>query len=171
MSDGYYVRDAIPRRLGIRDGRTAFGHHISLAVPLGLLPGLSDVLIAAARETAAANGIAQSSATVLLVAHGSAKAPYSADAARNVASQIERANMFKAVETAFLEEEPGFSRALSGSPRPLIVIGFFAGGGNHAENDVRAAVQRLGDPSVHLVEQLGGYVRIIELITASLRET
>ena len=168
MSDGYYVRDAIPQRLGIQDGIGALGHHIAIATPLGLLPALPDVLISAASETATAAGIAPSSATLLLVAHGSEKAPYSANVASGTARRIAQERVFARVETAFLEEEPFFKDQLAACQRPAIVLGLFAGGGAHAEEDVRAAVRALDDRSVHLVEQLGGYARIIQLILSEL---
>lgn len=168
MSDGYYVRDAIPQRLAISDGIGALGHHISIGTPLGLLPDLPALLLRAAKEAAAAADIRPDEATLLMVAHGSAKAPYSAAAATAVAERIAETRTFRRLDVAFLEEEPFFTAALEKAPRPVIVLSFFAGGGTHAEDDVRGAVRALNDRSVCQVEQLGGYARIIELIVAEL---
>jgi sirohydrochlorin ferrochelatase len=168
MSDGYYVRNAIPRRLAIHDGIDALGHHVTIDTPLGLLPQLPQLLLQAAKEAALSAGMSPADATLLIAAHGSAKAPYSAAAARNAAARIDGAKLFARVETAFLEEEPYFQQVLETAPRPLVVLGFFAGGGAHAEDDVRGAVRALGDRAVVQVEQLGGYARIIELIVSEI---
>lgn len=168
MSDGYYVRDAIPRRLGIQDGVDSFGHRVDIGEPLGVNPNLPDILMSAATQTAHVAGIRTEDATLLIVAHGSGNSPHSAETARAIAGQMSERRMFGRVETAFLEEAPLFSEALLDCPRPLLVLGLFAGGGLHAEDDVRAAIRELNDPRVHLVEQLGGYARIIEMIAAEL---
>lgn len=168
MSDGYYVRDAIPQRLGLHDGVDSFGHRVVIDDPLGINPQLPDMLLAAALQAAHVAGIPPEAATLLLVAHGSGNSPHSAAAALAIASEIASRQSFGGVETAFLEEAPLFAEAIAACPRPVVVLGLFAGGGLHADDDVRAAIRELNDPQVHLVEQLGGYARIIELIVAEL---
>jgi sirohydrochlorin cobaltochelatase len=168
MSNGYYVSEAIPKRLGISDGVDALGHHITIQEPLGLHPELPQLLLAAAIDAAAGKSILPKSAALLLVAHGSAHSPHSAAAARQVRDRMAGRDLFAAVEVAFLEEEPLFVPSLKSCPRPTFVLGLFAGEGMHAGDDIHGAVAALKDPDVHIVEQLGGYAEIIELVAGQL---
>ncbi|MCB1377873.1 MAG: hypothetical protein KDK89_05830 [Alphaproteobacteria bacterium] len=168
MSDGYYVREAIPNRLGIRDGIDALGHHVTIETPLGLLPELPGLLIQASLAVAANAGLQTNATTLLLVAHGSENSPHSAEMARDLRDRMAAENLFRDVVVSYLEEKPFFADQLMACPRPTIVLGLFAGGGMHATEDVRGAVAELGDPKVHIVEQLGGFAGIIEMAVAGL---
>lgn len=169
MSDGYYVREAIPRRLGIAGGVDSLGRRVSIDEPLGLHPRLPELLISAVIGTALGKGIQPQSACLLLVAHGSQQSPHSAAAAREIRDRIDLSGTFQSVEVSFLEEEPLFIDALENRKLPTFVLGLFAGEGMHATGDIQGAVTALGNPNVHLVEQLGGYARVIELIAAGLK--
>ncbi len=168
MSDGYYVREAIPKRLDIIGGVDAFGHRVSIDEPLGRHPKLPELLISVVSGAALGKGIQPKSASLLLVAHGSGQSPYSAIVGRQIRDSIDQSQTFAQVEVSFLEEEPYFVSALADRTRPTFVLGLFAGEGMHAAGDIQGAVIELGNPQVHMVEQLGGYAGIIELITAVL---
>jgi sirohydrochlorin ferrochelatase len=168
MSDGYYVREAIPRRLGIHDGVDAMGHHVVIATPLGLLPELPRVLLEASVDSARAEGLLPSASTLLVVAHGNGNSTQSAGTARAIAQQMAEHRVFAGVQTAFLEEPPFLKDVLASAPRPLFVLGLFAGCGMHGLEDLHNAVEALHDSSVRIVEQLGGYARVIELIASGL---
>jgi sirohydrochlorin cobaltochelatase len=168
MSDGYYVREAIPKRLGIQEGVDPLGHRIDVDPPLGLHPLLPELLLSAAAGTALAAGLRPQTAVLLLVAHGSANSPHSANVAREVGKAMEHKSVFASVVVAFLEEEPYFNDVLRTIPRPAFVLGLFAGGGLHADEDIHRIVKELDDPSIHIVEQLGGYAGVVELVAASV---
>jgi sirohydrochlorin ferrochelatase len=168
MSDGYYVRDAIPRRLAIKNGRDVFGHRVVIDRPLGLYPGLPILLSGAARRFIQTRGLSATQVTLLLVAHGSGKSEDSARIARAIGEDISRAQFFSEVKVAFLEEAPLFPDVLKHCRRPVVVLGLFAGNGMHADEDVRNMVKELSDPSVVVIEQLGGYADVIELIVSSI---
>jgi len=168
MSDGYYAQKAIPERLGIHDGVDALGHDVAIDPPLGLNPDLPHLLVKAASQSAQLASIQPASATLLLVAHGSRSSDHSADAARAILRAFADAGVFAQIEVAFLEQEPTLAAALASCARPTVVLGLFTGRGMHAEQDVRALVQALREPSVILVEQLGGYAPIIELVASEL---
>lgn len=168
MSDGYYAHKAIPERLGIHDGVDALGHQVAIDPPLGLNPELPQLLAKAAAQSAQSAGIQPASATLLLVAHGSRSSGHSADAARAILQVLSDAGAFARAELAFLEQEPAFAGTLTSCARPTVVLGLFTGRGMHAEQDVRTAVQGLDDGAVILVEQLGGYAPIIELVASEL---
>jgi sirohydrochlorin cobaltochelatase len=168
MSDGYYVNEAIPTRLGIKDGVDSFGHRVEIETPLGLHPKLPELLLSAAASAALGKGIAPSTATLLLAAHGSSKSPHAGEDARRIRDGIERESAFAKVDIAFLEEKPFFVDVLAESHRPTFVLGLFAGCGLHGDEDLHRMVSACGDPSVYVIEQLGGYAGIIELIAADL---
>jgi sirohydrochlorin cobaltochelatase len=169
MSNGYYVSEVIPKRLGIQNAVDALGRCVAIREPLGLHPALPRLLLSAAIDAAAGKYISPHSATLLLVAHGSAHSLHSAAAARNIRDCMASRKLFAAIELALLEEEPFFVPALRTSPRPTFVLGLFAGEGMHAGEDIHGAVADLNDPDIHIIEQLGGYAEIIELIADQLR--
>jgi hypothetical protein len=162
------VRQAIPERLGLRAGRDSWGHKVKIAEPLGVSPDLPTVLDAALRSAAGAHGLDPLLTHVLLVAHGSTKSPHSADVARSIVRKVEDGGRFASVSLALLEEEPFLADALKTLLRPLLVLGLFAGEGLHGGDDLTEAVRALNDPAVFVVEQLGGYAGVIELIARSL---
>ena len=168
LSDGYYVREAIPKRLAIAGGIDKAGRHVTIETPLGLNEKLPAVLAQAASAASASRGIDPAMVNVLLVAHGSAQSPHSADVANTIARGIAAAGHFAKVRTCFLEEPPLFGDELERATDPTLVLGLFAGGGLHAEEDVLQAVKALGRPQVFSLEQLGGYANIIELLHAEL---
>lgn len=168
MSDGYYAQKAIPARLGIEGGIDVRGHHVAFERPLGLNPRLPKLLAQAAAEAALSSGMQPAAATLLLVAHGSSNSNQSADAARAIQSSLAATKTFARTDLAFLEQEPEFLATLQSCRRPTIVMGLFTGCGMHAVDDVRAAVNALQGEPIILVEQLGGYAPIIELIASEL---
>lgn len=170
LSDGYYVSEAIPKRLGINDGVDALGHHIVVEEPLGRNPHLPGLLASAAAAAAMRRGIPPSEANLLLVAHGSEHAPNSAETARLIMQGVIHAGAFASVDVSFLEEAPFFSAAIHTCARPTFVLGLFAGGGMHATDDVHEAIRSLGDNGVFGIDQLGGYASIIELIASDLNK-
>jgi sirohydrochlorin cobaltochelatase len=171
LSDGYYVSEAIPSRLGISEGIDALGRRIVFEVSLGLDPGLPGLLAAAVAAAAARRGLASGAVNLLVVAHGSRHAPNSADIARAVARGVKDAMPFASVDVSFLEEEPLFRDAIRTCARPVFVLGLFAGGGMHATNDVGEAIKALGDARVFGIDQLGGYAGVIEMIAGGLNRS
>jgi sirohydrochlorin cobaltochelatase len=168
MSNGYYVGEAIPKRLGLTNGVDALGREVRIQEPLGLHPDLPNLLLTAATDAAMGKTIDPKSATLLLVAHGSASSPDSSAAAQRICRQMADRNLFKAVELSFLEEEPFFVPTLQKSDRPTFVLGLFAGEGMHGGDDIHNAIAALTDPKVHVIEQLGSYAMIIELVLSQL---
>lgn len=169
MSDGYYVRQAIPERLGLAaDGRDRRGRAVRIAVPLGLDPALPGLIAEVAGRAAARAGIARRRAHLLIAAHGSTKSTESADAARRVAGRVEETGAFASVTTAFLEEPPFLDAALKAVPGPAILFGLFAGEGMHAAEDLPVALARAGRDDVHLAAPLGQEPGLIAHIVAGL---
>jgi len=130
MEQGWFVREAVPRALHHASGRLCYHP------PVGTHPGLAG--IAAARVQRAA-GAATPGFSVLLLGHGSARAPGRPMALHRHAAALAAMGTFAAVRAAFLEEPPLAADALRDwRAQPVAVLGFFAGDGGHVRDDLPA---------------------------------
>lgn len=145
MADGYFVQKTRERILAA--GLTP---EPKLLRPLGLDPGLPDVLVQEAVAVASRSGFEPLSSRLLIVGHGSKLGPASANATRAAAVRAALARRFQSVTTAFLEEEPFLEDALrSGASAPTVIAGFFFGDGMHAGEDVPDAIAETGANAVY----------------------
>jgi sirohydrochlorin ferrochelatase len=131
MEQGWFVREAIPRALG-----GGHGHDLRYHDPVGMHPDMATVAAARAQR---ACGIDTERFAVLLVGHGSARAPGRRMALHRHAGAMSAAGQFAEVRAAFLEEQPLVAEALRDwRARPVAVLGFFAGEGGHVREDLPA---------------------------------
>ena len=169
MSDGYYVRQAIPERLNIsQGGADSRGRRFAIMAPTGLSAGLPAIVAAAAQAAADDAGMAPAGARLLIVAHGSSKDPASRQASEALAAAIRAGNAFAGVDTAYLEEPPGLADQLDALPGPVVVMGFFIGEGMHGAEDMAAAVERAGRDDLWLAPPLSHSDQLIEAICADI---
>ncbi len=140
MSDGYFVRTVVPQRLAATRSAIAW----RILPPLGLDPGLPQVICGEAAEAARAVGWAASHTRLLLVGHGSKFSRASAQATHAAAAAVAALGKFRSVETAFLEEPPLVDTCLAADPAQTVVVGFLSGEGLHAGDDIPAAIARNG---------------------------
>jgi len=152
MEDGYFTRVAVPRALGLPDG----AGRLLLCPPVGVHDGMAGLIERRVRDAAAARGLRPATTAVLIVGHGSARNPGHALALHRHAAQVAASGEFAQVAAACLEEAPFVADALRGlRAHPVVVVGFFAGGGGHARDDVPGliAVERAArgtaGPDVH----------------------
>lgn len=169
MSDGYYVKRAIPDSLGSGTGQDASDRRkISIMRPIGLSPKLpqlvSDMATAAAHDA----GIQCRATCLLLAAHGSSKTPDSRNATLAVASAIRNSGRFAGVEAGFLEEEPFLKDQLASIPGPLVAVGLFIGEGMHGGEDLPQAVGECGRDDVVLARPLSREPALLDLICDDL---
>lgn len=130
MEAGYFTNTAVPRALGA-DAR------LRIAAPVGTHDGLADIAQRLAMRACKDLDVAPQDAAMLLVGHGSAKAPGRALALHRCAALAASAKRFSAVGAACLEEAPYLAEALAGlRDRPTVVVGFFANAGMHVRDDV-----------------------------------
>jgi sirohydrochlorin ferrochelatase len=160
MSDGYYVRQAIPQRLGTQGAE--------ILTPLGLDAALPPLVAEIGMEAAHDAGLDPAMAHLLMVAHGSSKSGESAAAARAVAARIAAAGDFASLTVAFLEEEPFLDAALKKVPGPAILLGLFAGDGMHAAEDLPEALKQSGRRDVVLAGSLGTDPRLADLVVSAI---
>ncbi len=131
MEQGWFVREAIPRALG-----EEHGHELRYHDPVGVHPDLAD--LAAARVQRAC-GTDAARFAVLLVGHGSARAPGRPMALHRHVEALSAARHFAQVRAAFLAEPPLVADALRDwRALPVAVVGWFAGEGGHVREDLPA---------------------------------
>lgn len=128
MEDGYFTRVAVPRVL-----QQAFPPAFDLILhpPLGDHPGIPAVIASRA----------PSGTALVLVGHGSARAPGRRMAAHDHADALRATGRFPVVATAFLEEPPFVADTLAAiGDQPVAVLGLFAQHGTHARDDLPALI-------------------------------
>jgi sirohydrochlorin ferrochelatase len=159
MSDGWFTARALPARLK--------GAAAAVLPPLGRadgLPALADALIA--RETAA-RGWATERVTLVLAAHGSARNPEPARAARDFAAALAGLIPLAAIRIGFVEEAPALAEAAAGAAMPALCLPFFACAGGHVREDVPEALAEAGFAGP-LLPALGEDPAVAGLIAAAL---
>jgi sirohydrochlorin ferrochelatase len=163
MADGYFVQK-------VRERVVAIGlvPEPKILAPLGLDPGLPDILVQEAVSVAPRRGLEPLNARLLIVGHGSKLGPASATATRKAAARAALARRFASVTTAFLEEEPFLDDALRASPVPTVVAGFFFGDGMHAGEDVPDAIEETGANAIY-TGAIGNSPSVAPLIAAALQ--
>ncbi len=115
--------------------------------PLGLNPGLAEL---AARHAEAAAGVLSwpvSDSHLLLIAHGTLRNPASSEAARMHQARIAAQNRFAGVAAAFLDQPPYLDNVLSSHGGPLLVVGLFAGEGQHGAQYMARAFAKAPCPA------------------------
>ena len=107
-SSGYFTRDRLVQLL---DEANDEGRDVEVLPPLGLDPGLPDLVLDRATAVARENGFAPEASTVILLAHGSRRNSASREATEQVARAIEDRAVFRSVGIALLEERPFLDEA------------------------------------------------------------
>jgi sirohydrochlorin ferrochelatase len=158
MSDGYFVKKVLPERI-----RVAASATVRLLNPLGLDPGLPEIILRRSLQSAKTAGFDPTEADLLLVGHGSKLGRASAEATEGVAQRLRAMAAFATVSTAFLEEEPFLEEAFARAERPLVVAGLFSGEGMHGHDDIPSAMERAAVPCIY-TRPIGGDPAIAELI-------
>ncbi len=171
MSDGYFVKQAIPRSVGLGQ---AFGEgrasEVRILTPVGLSPKLPRLIAEIVEHAAQASGLKISDCRVLLVAHGSKHDQASRDATRRVATALEMANAFAGISVSFLEESPFLDAQLGKIKGPAIAVGLFIGEGMHGAEDLPGALKRADRDDIVLSPPLSHWPGLMDLICDDLAE-
>jgi sirohydrochlorin ferrochelatase len=162
MADGYFMQKVRERIAAARVAPEPV-----ILTPLGLDPGLPDILASDAAGMAERKGFIPLTSRLLIVGHGSKLGPASATATRKAAARAALARRFASVTTAFLEEEPFLEDALRASAGPTVVSGFFFGDGMHAGEDVPEAIAETGANAVY-AGAIGNSPAVAPLIAAAI---
>jgi sirohydrochlorin ferrochelatase len=108
---------------------------------VGVHDGMADLIAACAADGCAARGMVPARTVVLVVGHGSARAPGRPLAVYRHVEQVAASGAFANVTAACLEEPPFVADVLRRlRDHPVAVVGFFAGEGGHVRDDIPALI-------------------------------
>ncbi len=135
--EGFFVRNVIPRELGLTGPVTVRdnGQVLRLCLPVGGHPRMTEVLLHRAQEVAA--GVDLASAALLILGHGT---PLEAGSSKAVEAQVEAVRargLFAEVHGAFMETPPKIEdwRQITAC-RNVIAVPFFIADGLHSDEDI-----------------------------------
>lgn len=166
-SSGYFTRDRLVQLL---DEANETARDVTVLPPLGLDPGLPDLVLDCASAMARARGFAPEASTVMLLAHGSRRNSASREATERVARAIENRAAFRGVGIALLEERPFLDEAMAQVHGPAIVVGMFSGEGMHGASDAPRLIAALNRHDVVYAGVIGSAAGIDGLVARSVTE-
>lgn len=164
-SSGYFTRDRLVQLL---DEANAGGRNVEVLPPLGLDPGLPDLVLDRASEVARENGFAPEASSVILLAHGSRRNSASRAATEQVADAIKRRAAFKNVSIALLEQRPFLNEAMAAVQGPATVVGMFSGEGMHGASDAPRLIAELNRSDVVYAGVIGNVAGIENLVVRAV---
>lgn len=166
-SSGYFTRDRLVQLL---DEANAERRNVEVLPPLGLDPGLPDLVLDRASEIARERGFAPETSTVILLAHGSRRNSASREATEQVARALDDRAAFRSVGIALLEERPFLAEAAARVHGPAIVVGMFSGEGMHGARDAPRLIAELNRNDVVYAGVIGNVAGIENLVARAVAE-
>lgn len=150
MSTGYFVAEALPRRLAplVREHR--------MLPPLGETPAFVH-LAARLLGPRAGNGL-------LIVAHGSTKDARSRNATEAFAARLGETVGVSAPPCAYLEEPPLADEAIAGSPDGAVIVALFAGAGLHGSTDLARLIEDSARSDLRVVTPAADVDGVAEIV-------
>ena len=135
--EGYFVRNVIPKELGLTGPvtRRENGQVLRLCLPVGGHPRMTEVLLHCAREVA--RGVDLARAALLVLGHGTPLDTRSSEAVEAQVEAIRARGIFADVHGAFMETPPKIEdwREIT-SCREVIAVPFFIADGLHSDEDI-----------------------------------
>jgi len=135
--EGYFVRNVIPKELGLTGPvtRRENGQLLRLCLPVGGHPRMTEVLLHRAREVAPDVEFAQ--AALLVLGHGTPLDARSSEAVEAQVAEIRARGIFAEVHGAFMETPPKIEdwREITAC-RDVIAVPFFIADGLHSDEDI-----------------------------------
>jgi sirohydrochlorin cobaltochelatase len=171
MCDGQFTRQAVPRAFNLQGLETRRGgRRFHLCPPLGLRPGLSDLILGRAAALARRKSLDPRDADLLLIGHGSPNDPASRRIAEWHAAQARAGGVFAAVRTAFLDEPPTLAEVLPDLRSPAVAVGLFAAEGLHAGDDIPRLLLQYGRAPLYYFGPIGADPAIPDLVLEQVAE-
>ncbi len=159
MSDGYFVRQALPKRL--KESPVASW---TMLTPLGLLPGLPALI---------ASQIAEDRREVLIVSHGATKSDRSRLSTEAFAEALRRElrdrGPGRSIACCYLEEEPFAEEAVAKLGTGAQLVSFFAGEGAHGRSDLTQLVAKSSKHDLAVTASVGALPGIADLIATEVK--
>lgn len=161
MSNGWFVRTELPRRL-----RQSRRRSFEILAPFGHNSGIPALCEAVVKNTTKSADVPARDTTLLLAAHGSRSAPQQRRMVERTAQILAASDSFREVRVGFLEETPDV-RAVARNAEPGVCLPLFAGRAGHVEIDLPRELA-LASWSGTLLDPLGTWPEVPDLIATSL---
>lgn len=180
---GFYTDSLIPREMGLsgpitrRDGRV-----LLYTEPAGCDPRIPGLMACRADGVVRSAGIDPTTASLLLIAHGSARPGGSGETPKAIAAAIAAMNHFAETRLVFLEQEP-FARnwpsMITGSGE-LVVLPLLVAQGMHASQDIpplfgfppgETGPVEIAGRRARLATTLGAEPELVDIIAALVERT
>lgn len=135
ISEGYFVREVVPREMGLDGPETVRGgRNVRYTRPIGSHPLLAEVVVVRAREAGWQKG-----ERLAVLGHGTPRNP---ESEANVYAQAGHVRALLGpgtpVETVFLEQEPQLSGLLATEREPVTIVPLFVADGWHVGQSIPA---------------------------------
>ena len=156
---GYYTETLVPDALGIKDDPL-----IVYTPPIGADPAFPAILMKRAVTAAAQAGLSCGSATLYLVAHGSARPGGNSATADAILDAMRRMAVFEHVELGFLEQNPKAEFWRDSHPdSPIIALPLLVAAGAHTSHDM-PRIFGFGDGAFGIRRERGRCVVLVSSI-------
>ena len=139
MSDGWFIRTLLPRRLAEAGAEGA-----PILTPFGLLPEAAELAVTLLKEATAGLGWSEAATTLVLAAHGSGASRRPAETAGQLRDAIAQGTSFPEIRLGFIEEPPHLEEVLTGAPPRSLLLPLFVARWGHVEGDIPEAVEATG---------------------------
>ncbi|MDH3659151.1 MAG: hypothetical protein OEU92_03820 [Alphaproteobacteria bacterium] len=159
MADGYTLK-AMRRQL---DPITPTLRSLTIAPPLGVHPGLAELIVETATDICRTRGWPPARTDLVIAAHGTRRDPNSGKSAFDHVETIRARRIFAAVRTGFLDQAPMLAEITAASRACQVVVGLFIDRGEHGEEDIPAILGEV-DPAAVYTGPIGADPRITDLL-------
>lgn len=136
MSDGYFVRTALPQRLGHAE--------VLQRPPFGLDPALPAAVATYLNGVLQDKGWHAADTDLLLASHGSARSSYSQIATEAFAEALRPLTGFASLQVGYVEQDPSLHDAARSCRAQALCLPFFFAEGGHVREDVADALSETG---------------------------
>lgn len=149
IGEGYFVDDVIPRALGLKsEGAVEYarvqGRGASVLIytrPAGTHPGMTEVLLARAREVVTRHPFPRAprpeELTLVVVGHGTGRTSASRSAVTRQVELIRARGEYAEVHGAFMEDDPRIGDVVAAARyRQVVVVPYFISDGLHVVEDI-----------------------------------
>ncbi len=162
MADGFFTRQVLPGRL------KAIGRdHLTRLQPFGLWPETAALAIRILHQATLDAGWTEPETRLLLAAHGSARGPLAAAAAREVQARIQAETAFAAHALGFIEEAPYLAEAARNLGDRALCLPLFVARWGHVRDDLPEALA-FAEYRGRVLDPLGCHPDVPGLIAAAL---
>lgn len=161
MTDGWFTRTMLPKRLGRTDAQ--------ILPPLGTDPAIIEVATEYLAAELVTKGWNAAETGLIIASHGSGKSRNSARDTELFAQSLAARIPFSDIRIGYIEEPPFLKDAAQLGTNQAICLPFFAARGGHVVEDIPDALDEAGFAGLRL-HPIGTHPLIPAMIAAALRK-